>query len=92
MEEIRLNKFLSDAGVCSRREADREIEAGKVLVNGVKAVVGQKVKETDKIMFHGENVARTHERNILLAVNKPVGVVCTTAEDEPANIVTFVAA
>ena len=86
---VRLNKFLSDAGVCSRREADRAIEAGEVTVNGVTAVMGQKAGWEDVVVFRGETVKPKRE-HILLAVYKPPGVVCTTAEDEPANIVTYV--
>ena len=87
--EIRLNKYLSDAGVCSRREADRAIEAGQVMVNNVPAVMGQKISEKDSVTFQGKPVEKKDEE-VLLAVYKPVGVVCTTAEEEPANIVTYV--
>ena len=87
--EMRLNKFLSDSGVCSRREADRAIEQGEVTVNGKPALMGQKVTPEDEVVFRGKPVEKRRE-SILLAVYKPVGVVCTTAEDEPANIVTFV--
>ncbi len=76
-EAIRLNKFLSDAGYCSRREADRMIEAGRVTVDGERAVMGQKVVFGQEIRADGELLTREEER-ILLAVNKPVGVVCTT--------------
>ena len=77
-EEIRLNKFLSDAGYCSRREADRLIEQGKVTVNEQRAVTGQKVTLNDIIKVKGEIVKREEEQ-ILLAFNKPGGVECTTA-------------
>jgi 23S rRNA pseudouridine2604 synthase len=75
--EIRLNKYLSDAGICSRREADRLIEAGKVLVDGTAARQGMKIKPGQKVSVKGEQVEREQEM-ILLAVNKPRGVVCTT--------------
>lgn len=88
MEEIRLNKYLSEAGVCSRREADRAVSAGRVLVNGQKAQTGQKVSDGDEILFDGQKVCREEEL-ILLAVNKPRGIVCTTAEGEGENIVDF---
>ena len=88
MEEMRLNKYLSDAGVCSRREADRAVEAGRVQVNGKKAEMGQKVTDRDVILFDGKRVRR-EEEFILLAVNKPRGIVCTTAEEEKDNIVDF---
>jgi 23S rRNA pseudouridine2604 synthase len=88
MEEIRLNKYLSDAGVCSRREADRAVEAGLVQINGKPAQMGQKVTDRDVILFQGKKVRR-EEPFILLAVNKPRGIVCTTAEEEKDNIVDF---
>lgn len=75
--EIRLNKYLSDAGVCSRREADRLIEAGKVLVDGQPAVQGMKITANQKVVVKGQAVEREKEM-ILLAVHKPRGIVCTT--------------
>lgn len=75
--EIRLNKYMSDAGFCSRREADRLIEQGKVLVDGVVATQGMKVTQKQKITVKGQELSREKEM-ILLAVNKPRGVVCTT--------------
>lgn len=75
--EIRLNKYLSDAGICSRREADRLIEAGKVYVDGQVAVQGMKILPTQKIVVKGQDVKREQEM-ILLAVHKPRGIVCTT--------------
>ncbi|MCC8107318.1 MAG: pseudouridine synthase [Clostridiales bacterium] len=76
-DAVRLNKFMSDAGYCSRREADRMIDAGRVTVDGVEAVMGQKVFLWQEVRADGELLTREEER-ILLAVNKPVGVVCTT--------------
>lgn len=75
--EIRLNKYLSDAGVCSRREADRLIEAGQVLVDGRPAVCGMKLLPGAKVLVKGSEVVREKEM-ILLAVHKPRGIVCTT--------------
>lgn len=91
MEEMRLNKYLSDAGVCSRREADRLIEEGKVLVDGVPAVMGRKVDGTESIVCDGVSVnGRKKEKKVLLAVNKPRGIVCTTSDkDRAENIVEF---
>ncbi len=89
MEEIRLNKYLSDAGVCSRREADRLIEAGKVTVDGETAVMGMKVIEGQQIFVNGKLVTGEDE-DILLAVNKPAGIVCTTSGEEKDNIVDFI--
>lgn len=91
MEEMRLNKFLSDSGICSRREADRLMEAGKVLVNGVPASMGMKVTGTEEIICDGMPVnTGKKDRKILLAVNKPRGIVCTTSDkDRAENIVEF---
>jgi len=90
MDGMRLNKFLSDAGVCSRREADALIERGRVLVDGQVAEVGMRVFSEQKIVVNGETVVR-EEEFVLLAVNKPVGVVCTTrSRFKEDNIVDLV--
>lgn len=75
--EIRLNKYLSDAGICSRREADRLIESGKVFVDGKVAVQGMKITSDQNVVVKGQEVEREKEM-ILLAVHKPRGIVCTT--------------
>ena len=87
--QIRLNKFMSDAGFCSRREADRLIKAGEVLVDGKAAVMGQKIFVSQKVECRGKVIKRDEEL-ILLALNKPVGIECTTDETNPDNIVDFV--
>ena len=75
---IRLNKYISEAGVCSRREADRLIEAGKVTVDGMKATVGMQIEEGQKVCLNGKPVQKDKkDKLILLAVNKPRGVVCS---------------
>lgn len=74
---VRLNKYLSEAGICSRREADRLIELGKVTVDGQIAVTGQKILPTQKILVDGRNAVREKEM-VLLAVNKPRGIVCSS--------------
>jgi 23S rRNA pseudouridine2604 synthase len=89
MEDMRLNKFLSDAGFCSRRQADKLIEAGRVSIDGLKAELGQRVTEGAKVCVDGKPVKKS-ARSVLIAVNKPVGVVTTTAKEEVANIVTYV--
>ena len=76
MELFRLNKFLADAGICSRREADRLIARGDVTVNGQMASVGMKVAATDEIAVCGQKVSM-REKTVVLAYNKPVGVTCT---------------
>lgn len=85
---VRLNKFLSDAGVCSRREADRLIEAGRVEINGRRAVLGDKAEPGDKVLLDGKEV-QPQEKLILLAFHKPAGVECTTDRSNPDNIVDF---
>lgn len=88
-EEIRLNKFLSDAGFCSRRQADRLIEEGHVKVNNETALMGQKVTLLDKVTVDGKEVSREEEQ-IVIAFNKPVGVECTTDKNNPDNIVDYI--
>ena len=74
---VRLNKYISEAGLCSRREADRLIEAGRVQVDGKTAVPGQKVSDNQEILVDGKSIFKEEEM-VLLAVTKPRGVVCTT--------------
>lgn len=76
-QEVRLNKYLSEAGVCSRREADRLIEEGKVFVDGVRAENGRKVTDEMEITVNGKRCSRG-QKMVLLAFHKPEGVVCTT--------------
>lgn len=75
-EKVRLNKYLSETGICSRREADRFIEEGKVFVNGKIAQPGMKVNDLDKIIVDGDPVEGRNKK-VVLAYYKPVGVVCT---------------
>lgn len=90
-ETVRLNKFLSEKGICSRREADRLVDEGKVMVNGVCAVMGQKVSSSDEIVVDGKKVSTKQVKPVLIAVNKPAGIVCTTARFEgEKNIVDMV--
>lgn len=88
MEEIRLNKYISEAGVCSRREADRLIEAGRVLVDGVRATQGMKVREGQKVQV-GDRVIGGKDEKVVLAVYKPVGIICTEDRRTKNNIVRF---
>ena len=90
-ETVRLNKFLSEKGICSRREADRLVDEGKVMVNGVCADMGQKVSSADEIVVDGDQVSTKQVKPVLIAVNKPAGIVCTTARFEgEKNIVDMV--
>lgn len=86
---IRLNKYLSDCGYCSRREADRLVEEGKVTVDGKVAVMGQKISPDSKILVQGKPL-KGKDKFVLIAVNKPVGIECTTDKDNPDNIVDYV--
>lgn len=86
--EIRLNKYLSEAGVCSRREADRLIESGKVTVDGKPAQTGMKVSDS-QIVCVGKKQVKPQNEMILLAVNKPAGIVCTEEKREKHNIIDF---
>lgn len=89
MEElVRLNKFLSEAGVCSRREADRLIESGRVFVDGKRAETGMKVASSQEVKV-GKKVVSKGNTMVLLAVNKPVGIVCTEEKKEKNNIIQF---
>jgi len=85
----RLNKYLSETGTCSRREADQWIEAGRVTVNGTRAVLGTQVNEGDEVRVDGR-APRAKPKRVYIALNKPVGVECTTDRDVPGNIVDFV--
>jgi len=82
--EVRINKYLSEAGVCSRREADRLIEADKVMIDGELAITGSKVTQGQIVKVNGIRVTKEEEL-ILLAFNKPVGVVCTTTDKQGKN-------
>ena len=87
----RLNKFISESGICSRREADRFIEQGNVFINGKRAKIGDQVRPGDKVKVNGRQIqAQTQEDVILIALNKPVGIVSTTESSERDNIVDFV--
>ena len=87
----RINKYLSEVGYCSRREADKLIEAGRVTVNGEVPEMGTRVSPTDKIAVDGEFIMAKKDKPIYLAFNKPVGIVCTTdTRVEKDNIIDFI--
>jgi 23S rRNA pseudouridine2604 synthase len=87
----RLNKYISESGICSRRQADRYIENGHVLINGKKASIGDQVKPGDRVMVNGMSIEpRDEEQLVFIALNKPVGIVSTTDLAEPDNMVSFV--
>ena len=92
---MRLNKHISDAGHCSRREADRLIGEGRVTVNGLRARVGAEVGEGDEVRIDGQKLgartaAKGQRRHVYIALNKPVGITCTTEAAVKGNIVDFV--
>lgn len=87
---IRLNKYLSEAGVCSRREADRLVEAGRVEVDGKPAAVGMQIEEGQQVTLDGQIVQKEGDRTVLLAVNKPRGIVCSkVSQGDDVNIIEF---
>ncbi|KJD32567.1 pseudouridine synthase [Tamlana nanhaiensis] len=87
----RLNKYLSEVGYCSRREADKLIDAGRVTLNGVVPEMGTKVAPNDVVAVDGEIIKNTKDRFVYLAFNKPVGIVCTTDTNiEKDNIIDFI--
>ena len=87
-EPVRLNKYLSEAGVCSRREADRLIESGKVTVDGQRAQTGMKIRPGQEVRV-GKQVVSRQDEMVVLAVNKPRGIVCTEEKRERNSIVRF---
>ena len=88
----RINKYLSEIGFCSRRAADRLIEEGKVTINGEITEIGSKVEEGDQVEVEGQKLNKSaQQKNIYLAFNKPIGIVCTTDRRvEPDNIIDFI--
>ncbi|MGB1207228.1 MAG: 23S rRNA pseudouridine(2604) synthase RluF [Chitinophagales bacterium] len=87
-ESISLNKYISDTGVCSRREADKLIEAGSVKINGKTARKGNRVFENDKVTIKGKPL-KSKPKMVYLALNKPAGITCTTDRKDRDNIIDF---
>ena len=89
--EVRINKYLSSAGYCSRREADRLLEQGRVTIDGIPAQMGSKVTDGQTVFVDGKSIIEEDEK-ILLAFYKPTGIVCTTTANQgDNNIVTRLA-
>lgn len=88
-EGIRLNKYIASSGICSRREADKLIESGKVSVNGVVADLGTRVLEGDSVEVEGRSVT-PEDSMIYIAFNKPLGITCTTDRRDPSNIIDYI--
>ncbi|PIP96547.1 MAG: 23S rRNA pseudouridine(2604) synthase RluF [Bdellovibrio sp. CG12_big_fil_rev_8_21_14_0_65_39_13] len=91
MSSVRLNKYISQSGYCSRREADEFIENRKVKINGKVAETGAVVNPGDRVTLHGNVIEpREEEKMFVIALNKPVGIVSTTEGSERSNIVDFI--
>ncbi len=87
----RLNKYISESGICSRREADRYIEQGNVFINGKRAQIGDKVSPGDQVKVNGQLIEPVDAEDfVFIALNKPVGIVSTTEGSEQNNIVDFI--
>lgn len=86
---MRLNKYISETGICSRREADRLIETGQVTVNGQRAELGTQVEDGDDVRVRGRPLGEK-KKSTYIALNKPVGVTCTTDLRDPDNIIDFI--
>ncbi len=90
-EPVRINKYLSEIGFCSRREADKLIDANKITVNGKVPEMGTKVLPSDEIRVNGKLVSAKNEKHVYIAFNKPIGIVCTTdTRVEPDNIIDYI--
>jgi 23S rRNA pseudouridine2604 synthase len=92
MEEhlVRINKFLSETGFCSRREADKLIEQGRVTINGIVPEMGTKISMNDEVRVNGKLVRENRKKRIYLAFNKPAGIECTTNQEVKDNIVDYI--
>jgi 23S rRNA pseudouridine2604 synthase len=94
---VSLNKFISSQGICSRREADRIIEEGRVLINGKIAKRGNRVEPDDKVVLDGKNISQRQKtkgkktkKHTYLIFNKPRGIITTTDLREPANVISYI--
>jgi 23S rRNA pseudouridine2604 synthase len=86
---MRLNKFISDSGYCSRREADKYIERGAVMINGRRASIGDQVEANDEVKVNG-HILESRSNDIIIAFNKPVGITSTTDGSDKTNIVDYI--
>ncbi|WP_338541233.1 23S rRNA pseudouridine(2604) synthase RluF [Paenibacillus tundrae] len=86
---MRINKFISETGYCSRREADKLVESGKVTINGIQAELGSQAEEGDDVRINGQPI-REKRKHVYIALNKPVGITSTTEQHIRGNIVDFV--
>lgn len=91
MKETRINKFLSEAGYCSRRAADKLIDAGRVTINGSVPLMGTKIVDGDEVRVDGQLIKKAEEEPVYIAFHKPVGIVCTTDTGvEKDNIIDYI--
>jgi 23S rRNA pseudouridine2604 synthase len=91
LEKIRINKYLSEVGYCSRRAADKLLEEGRITINGKIPELGTKVSDEDEIFVDGKSIKKTEQDFVYIAFNKPVGIVCTTdTKREKNNIVDYI--
>lgn len=91
MEKIRINKYLSEIGFCSRRAADKLLEEGRITINGVVPELGTKVSDEDEIFVDGKTIKKVEEEFVYIAFNKPIGIVCTTdTKREKNNIIDYI--
>ena len=86
---MRINKFISETGICSRREADSWIEAGRITINGETATLGSKVNDGDEVHIDGKSIG-AKKQHVYIALNKPIGITCTSEPHIKDNVVEFV--
>lgn len=87
---MRLNKYISETGICSRREADTWIDDGRVTINGLRAHLGTRVEAGDIVKVDGRIIKTRQQKHVYIALNKPVGITCTTESHIKDNIVSFI--
>ena len=86
---VRINKYLSEAGICSRREADRYIQNGLIKIDGITARIGDRVMPGQDVTYNGRSLSKEDEM-ILIALNKPEGIVCTAEKREKNNVIDYI--
>lgn len=87
---MRLNKFISETGMCSRRAADELISSGRVTINGKRAELGTPVNEGDEVRVDKRIISARQQKHVYLCLNKPVGITCTTERHIKGNIIDFI--
>ncbi|WP_336782019.1 pseudouridine synthase [Paenibacillus illinoisensis] len=87
---MRINKYISETGFCSRRETDRLIAAGRITINGKVCVKGEEVETEDLVLIDGKEIPQVDREPVYLALNKPIGIVCTAAQQVEGNIIQYV--